>query len=67
VKFGSTGLTVNGKLFALVTQGTLVVDGKLPRDFASPRCVSDEDLKAVRPWPRPPDERGITVTDKGAS
>jgi hypothetical protein len=29
-KFGSNGLKVNGKLFALFTQGTLVV--KLPRD-----------------------------------
>jgi hypothetical protein len=29
-KFGSNGLRVNGKLFALFTQGTLVI--KLPRD-----------------------------------
>jgi hypothetical protein len=29
-KFGSNGLKINGKLFALFTQGTLVV--KLPRD-----------------------------------
>ena len=29
-KFGSNGLKVNGKLFALFTQGTLVV--KLPKD-----------------------------------
>jgi hypothetical protein len=29
-KFGSNGLKINGKLFALLTQGTLVV--KLPRD-----------------------------------
>ena len=30
MKFGSNGLKVNGKLFALFTQGTLVV--KLPKD-----------------------------------
>jgi hypothetical protein len=29
-KFGSNGLKVNGKLFALFTQGTLIV--KLPKD-----------------------------------
>jgi hypothetical protein len=32
-KFGSNGLKINGKLFALFTQGTLVV--KLPRDRVS--------------------------------
>ena len=37
-RFGSNGLEVNGKLFALFTQGTLVV--KLPEDRAAALAAS---------------------------
>ena len=43
-KFGSNGFKVNGKLFALFTQGTLVV--KLPRD----RVVALVAAKVGKPF-----------------
>jgi hypothetical protein len=50
-KFGSNGLKVNGKHFALFTQGTLVV--KLPKDRVA-ELVASVERGALASWTRRP-------------
>jgi hypothetical protein len=63
-KFGSDGLKVNGKLFALFTQGTLVV--KLPHDRVA-ACVAQGVGKPFDPGHGRLMKGWLTVMDPGAS
>jgi hypothetical protein len=62
-KFGSNGLKVNGKLFALFTQGTLVV--KLPRDRVA-ALVAAKVGKPFDPGHGRSMKEWLTVTDANA-
>jgi hypothetical protein len=63
-KFGSNGLKVNGKLFALFTQGTLVV--KLPKDRVA-ALVATKVGKPFDPGHGRLMKEWLTVTGAGAS
>ncbi len=62
-KFGSNGLKVNGKLFALFTQGTLVV--KLPRERVT-ALVAAKVGKPFDPGHGRLMKEWLTVTDAAA-
>jgi len=63
-KFGSNGLKVSGKLFALFTQGTLVV--KLPKDRVA-ALVTAKVGKPFDPGHGRLMKEWLAVTDAGAS
>ena len=63
-KFGSNGLKANGKLFALFTQGTLVV--KLPRDRVA-ELVAQGQGKLFDPGHGRLMKEWLTVLDPKAS
>ena len=63
-KFGSNGLKVNGKLFALFTQGTLVV--KLPRERVA-ALIASKVGKPFDPGHGRLMKEWLTVTSRRAS